>query len=175
MNLVKVISTELDDISRRIVKFLRKGKGDVQTAPECAPYGIDSNPVKDMIAVYGQTGVKGKQVVLGYINKNQLAAVGENRIYSTDSEGTLSFAIHLKADGTCEIGGTADNLVRFANTKAVIDEIQSDIASIKQVFSTWVPVPMDGGAALKTAATTWAATPLTEDIDSSKIDEIKTL
>lgn len=34
--------------------------------------------------------------------------------------------------------------------------IEDDLNAIKNVFLTWVPAPQDGGAALKTAAATWA-------------------
>ena len=61
MNLVKVISSEIDNTKRRIVKFLRYGKSDVQTSFEAMPFGIDSSPTKDMIAIYAPTGENGKR------------------------------------------------------------------------------------------------------------------
>lgn len=175
MNLVKVISSEIDDTKRRIVKFLRYGKSDVQTSFEAMPFGVDSNPTKDMIAIYAPTGENGKTVILGYINKNQLAEVGELRLFSTDSDNAEKFYIHLKNDGNCEIGGDADNMVRYSQIERSINELKDDITTLKSVFSGWVTVPQDGGAALKLASATWFATPLVEDITQAKINEIKTL
>jgi hypothetical protein len=47
-----------------------------------------------------------------------------------------------------------------------LNNIESDINDLKTAFTTWVTVPQDGGAALKTATATWYATPLIETIDS---------
>ncbi len=68
MDLVKIISTEIDNLKRRVVKFFRMGKSDVRTSLEANAYGIDSNPIKDMIAIYSDTSLNGKTVILGYIN-----------------------------------------------------------------------------------------------------------
>ena len=175
MNSVKIISTEINDLAQRVAKFLRFGLKDVQTAIQTAPYGVDSNPIKDMIAIYGTTSDKGKPVIIGYINKNQLADIGETRIFSTDASGTLKTHIWLQNDGIMEIGGSVDNMVRFSDLKTAFNEIQSDVNALKTAISGWVPVPNDGGAKLKADLATWFGATLTENIDDSRIDEIKTL
>lgn len=175
MNLVKTISTEVNDLTERIVKFLRFGLNDVQTAAQAASYGVDSNPIKDMIAIYGSTSDKGKPVIIGYINKNQLADIGESRIFSTDEDGVLKTYIWLLNDGVMEVGGDTDFMVRFSKLKEAFDEMQSDVNSLKTAISGWVPVPNDGGAALKAALATWIGATLVKDIDDARIDEIKTI
>lgn len=172
---VKVLSTELDNLKRRVVKFLRFGKRDVQTSLECAPFGIDSSPIKDMVAIYAETAEKGKTVLVGYINRNQLAAPGETRLYATNANGEVQTFIWLRSDGTVEIGGGDDFLLRFSKTKEVVDELQADINALKQAFTNWVPVPNDGGNALKIAAGAWTGAALTKNIDAAKIEQIKTL
>ncbi len=175
MQFVKTISTEIDDLSRRIIKVLRFGKSDVQTSLEGMPFGLDSNPIKNLVAIYAETSEKGKTVIIGYLNKNQLAAVGENRFFSTDENGELKTFIWLKNNGTIEIGGDADNAVRYSPVADSVNEIKNDIATLKQIFAAgWTPIPNDGGAALKAAAATWAGTALTKDIADAKINEIKT-
>ena len=171
----KVISTQEDSEIRRLVKVLGLGSDDVQEVLQVAPYGDDSNPIKDMIAVYSQTNDSGESVIIGYVNKNQIADVGEKRIFSTDADGNVVMALHLKNDGTAEFGGNADNLVRYIQTAASINELKSDLNSLKNVFSAWVTVPSDGGAALKLALAAYFATPIAQDISGAKIDEIKTL
>lgn len=43
-----------------------------------------------------------------------------------------------------------------------INELENEINDLKTIFSTtWTPVPNDGGAALKTAATSWSAAQIT--------------
>ena len=59
----------------------------MQTSIEAMPYGVDSNPIKDMVAVYSETTGKGETVIIGYLNKNLKAEVGEFRTFSTDSNG----------------------------------------------------------------------------------------
>ncbi len=164
MNLATIISTEINNLSQRVSKFLRFGLNDVQTAIQTAPYGVDSNPIKGMIAVYGATSEKGKPVIIGYINKNQLADVGETRIFSTDENGVLQTFIWLQNDGIMEIGGDVDNMVRFSELKSGFDELKSDF----NAFLTHV----HGAAG---TPPTPPATPSTASIDDSKINEIKTL
>lgn len=164
MNLATIISTEINNLSQRVSKFLRFGLKDVQTALQTAPYGVDSNPIKDMIAVYGATSEKGKPVIIGYINKNQLADVGEMRIFSTDANGVVKTFIFLQNDGIMEIGGDVDNMVRFSDLETGFNQLKSDfnafLVHVHGVAGT-PPVP--------------PATPSTASIAASKIDEIKTL
>lgn len=171
---IKVVSS-LVKSGLRYIKFLRYGPNDVQQAQQIAAFGDDSNPPKGWFAVYAETATKGKPVVIGYFNKNQIAAVGEKRIFSTNSDGEVEFYIHMKANGTCEVGGSADNMVRFSKLKESVDELKNDLTTLKNVFTAWVPVPNDGGAALKTGSASWAGTALIKNIDAAKIDEIKTL
>jgi len=165
MNFTKVISTSIDKVKRRIVKILVNGLQDVQTSKVIAPYGIDSHPVKNLIAVYAPTSVKGKTIILGYINKNDLAAVGELRLYSTDSDGVEKISHHLKNDGTMEIGGNGDNMVRFIGLDNGLQnqdaQIQAELVKIQTAIAGL------GGA--------YVPGNITTDISASKIDRIKTL
>lgn len=173
--ITKVISTQEDAEIRRLIKVLGLGTDDVQEVLQAAPYGDDSNPIENMVSVMSETNDSGESVIIGYINKNQISDVGEKRIFSTDANGNVVMSLHLKNDGTAEFGGNADNLIRFNNTKLVLDELKGDITTLKNALSTWIPVINDGGAALKASLTSYFSAPLTENINPSKIDEIKTL
>lgn len=172
LNFVKTISTEVDNLQRRVAKFLRYGKTDIQTSLQVGPHGIDSNPVKDMMAIYSQTEEKGKTVIIGYLNLNALAAAGENRLYSTDSAGELSTFIWLKADGTIEIGGSAKHMVRFEELKTGFDQLKSDFNTFISAYNSHMHPTAGTGPPSPPTATGTAST---ASIDSSKIDEIKTL
>jgi len=174
MNLVKVLSTSIDDFSRRVVKFLRLGKSDVQTALEAAPYGVDSNPVADMVAVYAPTGEKGKTVIVGYINKLQLSAPGETRLYSTDANGELQTFLWLKADGTMELAGNTDNMVRYSELETAFNQLKSDFNTFVTTYNSHVHtgVTTGGGSSGTTPAT---GTSSSADITPAKIEQIKTL
>jgi len=175
MFLTKVDSTTVKDELRE-VKVLRMGDKDVQTANEIAPFGIDSNPLKDMVAVYGETSNNGDTVIVGYINKNRLAAVGETRIYSTDESGAEKIYIHLKNDGTMEIGGATDWMVRYSALETAFNDLKGTVNDLVDTFNnhthTYIPGTL---SPIPSAATLTTATPSSADISPAKIDEIKTL
>lgn len=174
INLVKIISTEFDNLSRRVVKLLRLGRSDVQTSLEAGPYGVDSNPIKNMVALYIKTGEKGKTVIIGYINKNQQAAPGEHRIYSTDTAGVEKAYAWLRADGTIEINGDDDNMVRYSELKTAFDELKSDFNALVTKYNAHVHPGVTAGGA-STAPTTSSGSSSTADMSGAKIDEVKTL
>lgn len=166
MQLVQILSTAFDDLKRRIPKFKRFGNSDVQTSFEASPYGIDSNPIKGMVAVYSETSEKGKTVVVGYLNKNQLAKPGETRLYSTNDSGELKIYCWLKDDGTIEFGGNTDNLIRYEKLnialQAQVDLLNTELAKIAVVLNTLSPG-------------SYTLTPIELDISTAKIEELKTL
>lgn len=170
MNAVKVISSLIESGIRKI-KYLRFGKYDVQESREAMPWGVDSCPIQDAIAIYAPTGDKGKAVIIGYINRQQLADVGETRIYSTDTSGEVAMYIHMKNDGTSEFGGTGDFLARFNELKSGFDELKSDFNSfVTTKFNTHTHG--ETGGTTTTPAPT--GTPSTASIDNAKIEEFET-
>jgi len=165
INIVKIISSEEDSLKRRILKFLRLGKSDVQTAYEAMPYGVDSVPIKDLKAVYSKTGTNGETVLVGYINVNQIAKPGEHRIYATDENGNEQLFLYLKNDGTAEFGGNVDNMVRYIP----LDVAMANLASFLNVEYGKI------AAGIAAAGGTYTPGTANIDISGSKIDEIETL
>ena len=164
INLVKTISTEFDNAKRRIIKFLRLGKEDVQTSVQASPFGSDTNPPANMRAIYVQTGVKGDTFIIGFINTDLVAEVGENRFFSTDKDGNLIFEARMRNDGTFEIGGSVDNLIRFNKLNI---ELQKLIVSLQlELANIAIGIVGVGGA--------YAPGVLSLNISSAKIDELKT-
>jgi hypothetical protein len=163
--LVKIDSFSFDSFKKRIMKFLRLSKKDVQTAVEVGPYGFDSGAIKGMVAVYSKTIVDGKTVILGYWNKEQLAGIGELRLYGTNANGDLKCWTWLKNDGTYEVLGNGDNMVRY---KPLDDSLQS--------FKNAISVEL-GKIATGIAGAGGSYTPGALSIDTSdaKIDRIKTI
>jgi len=177
LSLIKVISTDLDDAGKRIIKFLRFGrKDDIQTALQAAPHGIDSNPVKDLIAIYAPTNEKGETVIIGYLNKNQLAEIGEIRTYSTDENGEIKFYTWLKNDGTMELGGNSKNLTRFQELESGFNQLRDDHNDLVNAFNTHMhPTAGSGPPSIPTPGTGIPAQPSTASIEDAKIEEIKSL
>lgn len=163
MNLVKVDSSSKDSLARRIIKFLRFGKNDVQTSFAVSPYGIDSHPIKNMIALYAETGEKGKTVIVGYINKNAMAEAGEVRLFSTDNNGSEKIFIWLKNDGTAELGGSADNLARYK-------PIEQLVTNLNNFLNQQLPLIASG---IATGGGSYSPGTANFNISDAKINELK--
>lgn len=161
---VKVDSSIIDKLKRRVVKFIRMGNSDVQTSIEANAFGIDSNAPAEMIALYAESSIKGKNYIIGYLNKNQLAETGEVRIYSVDANGNQKFYTWLKNDGTYEIGGNVDNAVRYAKLEAGLNSMVNLINENLPLIATGIAT---GGGA-------YTPINITLDISEAKIAEVKT-
>ncbi len=174
MQLVKVISTRIANGGIRLIKFLRMGLFDVQETKVAAPYGVDSNPIEDMVAVYAETSEKGNPVIIGYLNKNQIADIGEYRTFSTDEDGVEQFYMHLKNDGIAEIGGDTDFMVRYSELESAFNELRDDYNAFLIKYNAHVHpgVVVGPGSTLITPS---VESPSTADISGAKIDEIKTI
>ncbi len=68
-------------------------------------------------------------------------------------------------------GGDLGGLIKIADLTKRLNTIEKDINSLKKAMSGWAPTPQDGGAALKTAITSWAGSTLTLSKDSDYEDE----
>lgn len=70
-------------------------------------------------------------------------------------------------------GGENDGLVKVIELTEKLNNIEKDINTLKNKFSSWTPVVYDGGAALKAAVTDWASRQLAEtkqkDIEDKRI------
>ena len=67
----------------------------------------------------------------------------------------------LTADGVVLNGGKLGGSVKVEKLTTRLNTIEKDINALKKVFTSWIVAPQDGGAALKTAAGTWAGQSLT--------------
>lgn len=161
--LVKIISSEFDKAKRLIVKHLGFGKSDVKTSISSAPYGVDANPIKDMIGIYMETEEKGRTVLVGYMNKNSLAAPGEVRFFSTDASGTLKSFVWLKNDGTVHLNGDTDNLVKHS---ALNTALQAQVNLINVELGKIATGIAAGGGAYTPA-------PISLNISTAKVNNAK--
>lgn len=176
MILSKVIST-LQEKGRLIVKILGAGSSDIKTVFNLTPFGLDSNITKNYRAIYADTAIDGEKVLIGVILKNAIADVGETRIFSENSEGNEAFTIHLKNDGSCELGGDTDNMVRYSILKEEYDKTKAVLDAILNILNG-APVNEPGNgspSALQIALSTALSGLSTGDIEGSRINEVKTL
>lgn len=110
MNYFSKVAESFIENGKRVLKVLQFG---TKTADEVGPFGIDSNPLKDMTAIYAETSNNSESVIIGYINKNQIAGIGETRLYSLDENKAVKSFIWLKNDGTIELNGNTYSSVRY--------------------------------------------------------------
>lgn len=147
--------------SKRILKVKQFG---VKTAKECSPFGEDSSPLENMVAIYADTSNNSESVIIGYINSNQLAGPGEKRIFSLKTDGSLSTSVWLKTDETIEIGGNTNTTVRYVPLNTGLQQqvlsINAELSKIATAINSVAP-----GA--------YTLTPITLDITSSNSDKIK--
>jgi len=128
-----IIFGRVKEILPDFIKVLVFGKSDARTAPQCLPFGIDSKPVNDLLAVYASTDNNGNAAMIGYIKKSELTEIGETRLYCTDDTNKQLFYIHLKKteNGHAELGGNDDNLVRYSELKAEYDKTALYLETLK--------------------------------------------
>lgn len=146
--------------AKRILKVFQFG---AKTAKEASPYGFDSSPIKGMTAIYAETSNKSEAVVIGYINKNQLAEIGEARIYSTNEAGATMAYIFLKNTGDIHLNGDQYSGVRFEPLAQAVQGMDTAINTELNKIS--LAITGLGG--------TYTAIPLNTNINTSKSPSIK--
>ncbi len=83
--------------------------------------------------------------------------------------------VHLGAKDAAEFVAQATKTKTEIDTlRTTVDALVNDINTLKTVFTTWIPVPNDGGALLKTTATTWLGAPVSspaavQDVAATKV------
>lgn len=169
VNFTRIISSTIK-AGRNLAKFRLFGPDDVREKPIAAPYGVDGNPIPKMVGIYAKTGEDGKGVLLGFIQENALADPGELRLFATDQNGVEKCFIWLKNNGTIELNGSADNLVRYSKLKQGFDELRNDFNSLILDYNGHIHVTPSGNSSP-------IAVPLSgssASIITSKINELKT-
>ena len=121
---------------KRILKLKQFG---VKTAKECAPFGFDSQPLEGMTAIYMETSNKEEAVVVGYVNKQQLAEGGESRMYAVGEDGAVVSYVWSKKDGTIGLNGFDHSSIRFGPLQTALQDqnvlIQAELQKIALAIS----------------------------------------
>ena len=140
--------SRVKEATKEFIKVLRYGRKDILTPAQYLPYGIDSKPVKESLALFMDTSNSEDYAVVGYSLKSDKTNPGETMIYSTDSEGNDQFYIKLTDSGKCIIGGETDNAVRYSGLNTDLQlfliELNANLsASFSSVGGAWTPVTLD--------------------------------
>jgi hypothetical protein len=160
----------------RVEEAIRIIKSEIYTdytkeSRQVSPPGIDANPIVDdqgVLVLIDNT--PGKSVHVGVYPDSQ-AEPGEIRIYSRDSGGELKALIWLKADGTIELNGNADNAVRYSQLETAFNTFKTDFNTfITNVFNLHMhPTAGTGPPSVPTLVGVNTAA----DIAPAKVDEVK--
>jgi len=131
--------TRIKEAARGVIKVLRFGKSDVLNAEQFLPFGIDSQPIKDLQALHTNTAANDAGAIIGYLCRSELKN-GETQIYAKDKNGDFLFYIYMRADGRAEFGGAADNLVRFAELDKALQNFKAEVNRELQSIATGIPL-----------------------------------
>lgn len=128
---------------RRILKVAQFG---AKTAYECAPFGVDSQPLEGATAVFAETSNRAEPVILGYIQRNQQAKAGETRFFALDGDGNTVTELYLGDDGVLTISKGIESAVQFepldnglqasiALLNAELTKIQTGLVAVGGVYA----------------------------------------
>lgn len=140
---------------------------------DCTPVG--GKAVTDIGGVQLMAEVDDGWLLVPAINSNVVVCYSERNIpyvalYSELQNATLIVAGKIQLQGG-ELGG----MVTVTALTQKLNKLEQDLNTLKTAFSTWVPVPEDGGTALKAAASEWAGDTITEtmraDIENTSITQ----
>ena len=134
------------------------------------------------------TPVKGSSVIVSRLHDSDdlfIAAFGEIESYKIelfdkslviDERQALlqsgDFAVKVDEEGITLNDGSYGGLIKIQNFITKFNALVQDINSLKTAFSTWIPAPNDGGAALQLKTANWYATQL-QNLQSSDIENNK--
>jgi hypothetical protein len=164
MFLANVLSSVIRG-TRRIVQVSLFKKA--REIPQALPYGVDSAPVREMVAVYANTADMGNSVIVGYVYKDAVAEVGSIRLYSENGY------VYLRANGNLELLGDSKHMVRYEELETGFNSLKQSVTDLTLLFNAHVHVTV---TSLGTPTPpTPTAIPPTATITGAKINEIKTL
>lgn len=119
---------------------------------------LESEPAEEQFAVAGYSDDTEKK-----------AAPGERRLYARNPAGEVVSEVFLTGDGTMTLTNTAatvtvapDGAITLSGTSVSLAQgtaLGDFLSTLHANITSWVPVPNDGGAALKAALAPWLAKP----------------
>jgi len=97
-------------------------------------------PLEGLTAIYSDTSNKDESIIIGYINKNQLAEVGASRMYALGESGEVSGFVYVRASGVIELNGPDFSAVRFQPLQEATDQanslINAELTKISAAIAT---------------------------------------
>ena len=106
-------------------------------------------------------GAAGVVLLTDEVESVELVISDDTARISVDKDGVRVLmgddtSAELTKEGVILNGGDFGGVVKVEQLTQRLNAIESDINTLKNIFSSWVAVPQDGGAALSALAATWA-------------------
>jgi len=121
----KIVRSLISDSIREIVTEIYDGY--TKQSPLILPPGIDSNPIADDQCILYQMDGNGQAYCIGVYPKSLVANIGELRLYSRSSDGTLKAQIYLKSSGKIKLINELTSILTGLNM--LIDAISSGVTT----------------------------------------------
>lgn len=144
-----------------------------------ADYGICVFPEKGSFVVVGfvADGAAGVVLLTEKIESAEIVIGDTSAVMDADGVriDTAKMSAHINQEDIIFNGGDLGGLVKVEDLTKRLNLIENDINNLKTVFTGWVPVPQDGGGALKGAISSWAGSQLVTtqrgDYENTKIKQ----
>lgn len=123
MRLAWTVSTAIKN-GYRFVKT-RISSAMVDDTKTANPFGFDSSPTKNYIAILTQTSSNEEPVIVGYLNpRTPELNVGDSIMYATDEDGNITTKVILRGEGDIEISTETDiNITVTGNVNVTAKQV----------------------------------------------------
>ena len=132
-------------------------------ANQGSTFGMVAFPKVGSFVVVGfvADGAAGVVLLSDEVESVELVISGDTARLSADKDGVRvlmgdATSVALTQDGVMLNGGGLGGMVNVAQLTARFNAIENDINALKNIFSAWVAVPQDGGAALSSLTASWS-------------------
>lgn len=172
------------DAIGKLVENMKRGNDGARQAQirfvECVSVDWDN---KTMDAKGTGDGVEYLDVILGFGYSDIKPVAGSLCLIGIiDGQEVVTFLINAeevelvetKAEKIVFNGGKNAGLVKVKELTEKVNALEKDLNLVKAIFAAWVPVPMDGGASLKSVIAQWAGQQLKVTQQSDIEDKIIT-
>lgn len=162
---------------RELIQELAKGEMQELYSTVCTVTAVDSTErTCDVMPVNGDAKILGVRLQAGLngtVGFVMLPAVDSQVVVTWLNKTTGYVALMSEVEEVELHGGQFGGILKVNESVQRWNNIEYDINQLKQIFASWVTVPQDGGAALKTLAATWASTQLqatnNSDVENDKV------
>lgn len=119
----------------------------------------EADPVPDNVDENTQVIQFGKSKIILKSDSIYFEIEGSKATLNKDSIRFENGSISILMDDKITLNGGSNNsyMMKIDQVVSKLNRLENALNALKQVFTIWVPAPMDGGAVLKAAVTSWAA------------------